>query len=425
MGFRYQTLANAIRRRCRNSPPIIPSRSFASHSFQQCNPLPHFGIAFDIDGVLLRSELPIGGSLQALKRLYDDDSGVLRIPYVFLTNGGGFRESLRAVELSRLLGVHISPLQVLQSHTPFKNLVQRFKSDLVVAVGKGEPAAVMSEYGFKNVISVDEYTSYFPGIDPLAPYKKWEIKQFAKHSGISDDTTSPNTICSQPVQGVFVVSDPVDWSRDIQVLCDILRTGGLPGRKIGDQPQLYFAHDDLVYQEGCFSFRTFRSRSIQNCIRIRLQQVIHVTIKPWNESVWLAVISSTKRLPRANINVRMLTVCRIHHNPLRYRCYGKPNPFVFKNAEAVLKQLGSSVLHSGLPADNTSDGTHHFERLYMIGDNPEVDIKGAQQTGHPWFSILTRTGVFKGTGNHDKFPADLVVDTVEEAVDYIIRKECS
>ncbi|CAN1220843.1 hypothetical protein LINGRAPRIM_LOCUS76 [Linum grandiflorum] len=75
----------------------------------------------------------------------------------------------------------------------------------------------------------------------------------------------------------------------------------------------------------------------------------------------------------------------------------------------------------------------------MIGDNPAVDIKGAQQVllhktmicsltflaGHPWFSILTRTGVFKGTGNHDKFPVDLVVDTVEEAVDYIIRKECS
>lgn len=30
------------------------------------------------------------------------------------------------------------------------------------------------------------------------------------------------------------------------------------------------------------------------------------------------------------------------------------------------------------------------------------------QTGHPWFSILTRTGVFKGKENHDKFSADLV-----------------
>ncbi|MCI16264.1 cat eye syndrome critical region protein, partial [Trifolium medium] len=43
----------------------------------------------------------------------------------------------------------------------------------------------------------------------------------------------------------------------------------------------------------------------------------------------------------------------------------------------------------------------------MIGNNPAVDIRGARQTGHPWFSILTRTGVFKGKENHEKFPADL------------------
>lgn len=31
-----------------------------------------FGIAFDIDGVVLRSEAPIGGSPRAFRRLYDD-----------------------------------------------------------------------------------------------------------------------------------------------------------------------------------------------------------------------------------------------------------------------------------------------------------------------------------------------------------------
>lgn len=30
------------------------------------------------------------------------------------------------------------------------------------------------------------------------------------------------------------------------------------------------------------------------------------------------------------------------------------------------------------------------------------------QAGPPWLSILTRTGVFRGEGNHFKFPADLV-----------------
>lgn len=59
----------------------------------------------------------------------------------------------------------------------------------------------------------------------------------------------------------------------------------------------------------------------------------------------------------------------------------------------------------------------------MIGDNPSVDIKGAQQAGRPWFSILTRTGVFRGKENDLEYPADMVVDTVEEAVDFILEKE--
>lgn len=108
----------------------------------------------------------------------------------------------------------------------------------------------------------------------------------------------------------------------------------------------------------------------------------------------------------------------IYPNPLYYTSYGKPNPLVFKNAENVLMQVAPS---STTTLEN--NGPHPFKTLYMIGDNPHVDINGARQAGQPWFSILTRTGVFKGKENHPLYPADLVVDTVEEAVDYILRKE--
>ncbi|PSS33445.1 Cat eye syndrome critical region protein [Actinidia chinensis var. chinensis] len=45
-----------------------------------------YGVAFDIDGVSLRGRVAIGGSPQALRRLYGD-SGNLKIPFLFLTNG--------------------------------------------------------------------------------------------------------------------------------------------------------------------------------------------------------------------------------------------------------------------------------------------------------------------------------------------------
>ncbi|KAL8057512.1 hypothetical protein ABFX02_04G188800 [Erythranthe guttata] len=348
-------------------------RRFFSHLHSQPPPPASFGIAFDIDGVILRGETPIGGSPQALKRLYDD-SGNMSIPYVFLTNGGGVPETERAAELSKLLSVRILASQVIQGHSPFMQLVNRFENELIIAVGKGEPAKVMSEYGFKNVLSLDEYASYFEHIDPLGKFKNStnQLAGYKKYS--SKETDSENSPPSQRVEAVFIVSDSVDWSRDIQVLCDILSTGGLPGREISTQPPLYFANDDLSYQ-GLFP----TERLGMGAFRIALESIYN----------------------------------RVYPNALEYTSYGKPNPSVFKNAENILMQ---SIRHP-------IEGQNPLKTLYMIGDNPLVDIKGAQQAGQPWFSILTRSGVFKGKGNHPVYPADLVVDTVEEAVDYILSKE--
>ncbi|XP_010541368.1 PREDICTED: uncharacterized protein YKR070W [Tarenaya hassleriana] len=367
------------RNNLRSPSPFSSSlpRSFC-HSSAESN-RPSFGIAFDIDGVVLLGHSPVGGSPGAVRRLYDD-SGALKVPFIFLTNGGGYPESKRASELSQLLGVNISPFQVVQGHSPFQKLVNRFENELIVAAGKGEPAAVMSNYGFKNVISLDEYSSFFDNIDPLAPYKKWETRQEG-----AEEVHSRDRILSLRVQAAFIVSDPVDWSQDIQVLCDILRTGGLPGKGIGPQPPLYLANDDLDYQTA---FPT--ERLGMGAFRIALEAIFN----------------------------------RVHPTPLEYTSFGKPNPSVFKNAEDVLRQIVTSVPHSDQRVgDHSNSGSHHFRTLYMIGDNPKIDIRGARQAGQPWFSILTRTGVFKGKDNHGDFPADLVVDTVEEAVDYILTRE--
>ncbi|KAF8039762.1 hypothetical protein BT93_B2088 [Corymbia citriodora subsp. variegata] len=382
--MRHRLLTIASCSRSRKQLSLLVSRSFSRLSSQPDRP--SFGIAFDIDGVVLLGHTPVGGSPRALKRLYDD-SGRLKIPFVFLTNGGGFSESKRAQDLGHLLGVNILPSQVIQGHTPFKQLVNRFENELVVAVGKGEPAAVMSGYGYKNVLSIDEYTSFFDAIDPLAPYKRWTTKPDIDQNSTTNEMAKRKiAVQTQRVQAAFVVSDSVDWSRDIQVLCDILRTGGLPGRETGKQPHLFFANDDLEYQA------TFPTERLgMGAFRIALEAIYN----------------------------------RIHPIPLAYTSYGKPNPSVYGNAETVLKNLMASSL-SNLDVENiTNYGNRCFKTLYMIGDNPKIDIRGARQAGDPWFSILTRTGVFKGKDNHSEFPADLVVDTVEDAVDFIFRKECT
>ncbi|XP_020266483.1 uncharacterized protein YKR070W-like [Asparagus officinalis] len=106
-------------------------------------------------------------------------------------------------------------IQVVHGPSPFKGLANRFENELVIAIGKGEPVVVMSEYGFKKVLSIDEYTSYFEDIDPLSQFKCWATRQ-ANEKNTSRESHLRYNVYSQRVKGVFVFSDPVDWGRDIQ-----------------------------------------------------------------------------------------------------------------------------------------------------------------------------------------------------------------
>ena len=57
--------------------------------------------------------------------------------------------------------------------------------------------------------------------------------------------------------------------------------------------------------------------------------------------------------------------------------------------------------------------------VYMVGDNPESDIAGANAFG--WESLLVKTGVYK-----DGVPAHKptrIVENVEEGVKWAIQRE--
>jgi len=234
----------------------------------------------------------------------------------------------------------------------------------------------------RKVLSIDKYASYFKDIDPLAPFKTWKVWQ-KTDSYMSAKVHPSYDVYSERVKGVFVVSDPVDWGRDLQVLCDILSTGGLPGSGKGDQPPLYFAADDLEYQAAFPS-----GRLGMGAFRIALESIFN----------------------------------QINDHPLKYTSYGKPNPLVFKNAASILEKLVMSMYPNSQTSKEVKDC--QFSTIYMVGDNPKVDINGASKAGHPWSSVLTRTGVFRGKDNDPQFPADVVVDTVEDAINYILEKEC-
>jgi ribonucleotide monophosphatase NagD (HAD superfamily) len=71
-------------------------------------------------------------------------------------------------------------------------------------------------------------------------------------------------------------------------------------------------------------------------------------------------------------------------------------------------------------------GLRPLRRVFMVGDNPKADIRGANAAGDPWTSVLVQTGVFKpapGQPNDPVDPAALVVPSIVEAVDAIIAAD--
>jgi len=119
---------------------------------------------------------------------------------------------------------------------------------------------------------------------------------------------------------------------------------------------------------------------------------------------------------------------KLTKRPLVHTCYGKPKPVVFHLAGKTLQNIATMMSSGDVSPGNQGtrvarEEDSALQTLYIIGDNPETDIAGAIGAGRPWFSILVRSGNFRGTGNHEKFPADKVVNDVYEAVDFILKKE--
>lgn len=95
-------------------------------------------------------------------------------------------------------------------------------------------------------------------------------------------------------------------------------------------------------------------------------------------------------------------------NELKSTSFGKPHGATYQFAEQVLESI-------------QPQSAQRNRRVYAVGDNPAADIQGAN--GYGWTSVLVRTGVFTGKGNSPDFPADIVCENVEEAVESIITQE--
>lgn len=328
--------------------------------------------AFDIDGVLKAGEKVLPQARRALAMLEGDNPKNAKIPYIFITNGGGPSESERAKKLSKEFELNIQPDQVIQAHTVLQSLTKRFGEQPILMIGgpdrpPGASRKVMEEYGFSDV-----YTSH--------DIHAWQQSSwpFSKPSKEQESTIRKADFSKVHFAAVLVFHDSRDWGRDLQYICDVLRSPdgriGVVGDDTHPQPFLAFSHGDLIWGND-FSAPRFGQGAFQEAVK--------------------AVFEATSG------------------RPLEAITFGKPQRLTYEYADALLRER--------MALENANTQIHGDVSVWMVGDNPASDIAGAN--GFGWKSALVRTGVYRDQDGPPKHKPTILVDNVEDAVRKAIEED--
>jgi HAD superfamily hydrolase (TIGR01456 family) len=326
-----------------------------------------YGILCDIDGVLIKDGRPIPGAKEAIESWQMNP----RAHLLLLTNSSGIKEEHKAQKTNEQLGIDkkcfIRSHQVIVAQTPMKSLAPRLANRNVLFVARDEENMedlLRSDYGFKNLV---RFSTFADDHAYLLPYT---------HQKHANFFASQNTENDPPIHAVFVLDYPRCFDDVLQVLVDLLMSDGRVGFLSDKQVvELYFANPDFLYA-GNYKLPRFTQGAFRECL-------CHLFEKMTGRKLILTE-------------------------------FGKPYKSTYDYAKNYLNRFG----------DQTDQNITKYKTIYAIGDNPESDIRGANESGDEFFSILVRTGIFKGE-NSKEYPAKYVCDSIAEAFQFIEQRESS
>ncbi|KAK1990976.1 HAD-superfamily subfamily IIA hydrolase [Colletotrichum falcatum] len=385
-----------------------PQRCFSTKKrVFEAGEAPSFAFAFDIDGVLLHVAKPIPGAAEALRYLNDNN-----IPFILLTNGGGRPEAVRVRDLSEKLGVELSVDNFVQSHTPFQELVHGpeglgDKTIFVTGANAQKCREIARQYGFKKVVTPADIIHAQPDVFPF------ELLMKSVYAGTHEPLPKPiytgggrggaaTEAEALKIDAMLVFNDPRDWAVDIQIIMDLLLSrGGVLGTyssKNGDgslanggwqqdgQPALVYSNADLFWPTTWHQPR-FGQGAFQAAVA----------------GVWGSVTGGAA---------------------LRTTVFGKPFATTYRYAEKVLEAHRRVVL--GGDEGVGAVAPPPLKTVYMVGDNPESDIRGANEYSSErteWASVLVKTGVWRKERGPPTHAPKMIVDDVKAAVEWALERE--
>ncbi|KAJ1421681.1 HAD-like domain-containing protein [Ochromonadaceae sp. CCMP2298] len=382
-------------------------------------------VVFDIDGVLLRGGRLIPGAAEAVRKL-----AVHKIPFVFVTNGGGMLEAEKAADLTKKLGLLVAAEQVALCHSPMQMLAKRFADSRILVLG-GEPRCleVARAYGFRNALSITDMHNRYPNVYPL--------RQPPNPTPLPSPSPSPSPPLSSTVvevDAVMVFHDPVDWGLEMQLLCDVLRPTP-PPTTTTTTPTPTPTPAPTTYTPTLTTASGARAGADVEASRVpwgSLQNLGHIPLFVSNNDLQYTTEYPIPRLTQGAFTLALSALYKsLYGRDLTVQYCGKPFGVQYRHAEVMLdtQALSYSVGDSSSSSTSanssaSSSASSGAQAVYFgIGDNPKSDIRGANGAGPHWRSVLVRTGIFDGAENDAEDPADFVCADVAAAVDLIIEYE--
>ncbi|RPB19452.1 HAD-superfamily hydrolase [Terfezia boudieri ATCC MYA-4762] len=417
--FQRALACHSLRSQFHTGPPRALSKTTttdlpSSTAAEQLPPLPSppsswsgtspFAFAFDIDGVLCHSKTPYPSAKPTLHQLQCSS-----VPFLFLTNSGGETEQARATTLSERFGLTINDTNIVQSHTPFQRIAsegklppaydpyvpggRKFANSVLVVGGPtdGSCRLAAQQYGFKNVVLVEDFLVKYSAAVGNNPSTLWPYRSVSKNiRKFAKPLPCLRSGEVMPIDAIFIFNDPRDWGLSIQLLLDIMIPALEGNTAEKPPPPLIFSNPDLLYATSHPA-----PRLGQGAFRAAL------------EGTYRRVVEAT----RPELDPQM-----------KYACIGKPFQETYEYAEDLLVKLAKLAKKEPVGAED------QLKRVYMIGDNPLSDIQGANMFKSPrgveWVSVLVETGVYKpGQSFPPGGEPKIVVKDVWSAVQWALEKE--
>lgn len=384
-----------------------------------------YAFCFDIDGVILRGPETIPQAAQAMKLLNGENKYNIKVPSIFVTNGGGKPEKQRSDDLTARLGVTITPDQIIQGHTPMKDLVGVYENVLVVG-GVGNVCRKVAEsYGFKNVFTPLDVLKWNPAVSPY------------------HDLTEEETVCARdvdfsktPIDAIMVFADSRNWAADQQIILELLLSkNGVMGTecKTYDQgPEIYFAHSDFIWATN-YKLLRYGMGALQVSIAALYREhtghelKVNRFGKPQKGTFKYAnKVLASWRQGVLDEHLKKLSV----NDPNA----GEADILITQDGEEIINPAKlDAAMDSSDEEPQDDDGVvgkkdqitlqlPPASTVYFVGDTPESDIRFANSHDVSWHSILVKTGVYQ-EGTEPKYKPKHLCENVLEAVEYAIERE--